>query len=159
MANAITPDWNYNGNYTAFGVKNPQGLFAWYGYDTHWGAVPGVSLSQVKYPSDLIMAVDALKGWWCDYRGSCAVMNNETDPWWSCSGSFAGSCTWAATTGEQVTWMLTDPATWGDGMAMRKHTGGTNVLFSDGHVKMFRIGNFLNSSGQPDPKYWLVNAP
>ena len=166
LPNCISPNGE-GGPTTAFGVTSPQGLFAYTGEDPNWGVTPPstVTNASIQNPSDLVALVDARQGWsvWFDGPGS-ATINQEVDPWWECISDGAGSVysAWGINDYSTIYYLATDPALYPtnpDVHAMTKHTGRTNVLFSDGHVKSWTPGNFLDANGQLLAKNWIVNAP
>ena len=165
VVNAIIPDPGYSWR-TWGGVSGPQGPFAYTSNAPHWGSTPPITVTDasIKYPTDLVLMIDILKGWAGDYMGANSVINNEVDSWWSCgSWGSSDSCEYGiADAGGALQWLLTDNIynpTYPDGKAMQKHTGKTDVLFADGHVKAWGPGNFLSNNGVANPKNWIVNAP
>ena len=160
MVNAITPysDWGQDYTQVAYdGVSQPAGVFApEAGYP--WRNFPNVTQAQLHYPSDLVMFVDAKEGW-SEYGGQQGEQNNENDTWWDAGRGCWQN--WGYFSMSQVYYGLSDAIlnpTYPDGKGMTKHSGGTNVAFSDGHVKWWIPTQFLTNNGQPDPKNWLSNA-
>ncbi len=139
MANAITP--HITG--PLFGVNNPQGLFE--GSSYFLSGDPPTSLAAVPAAADIVMLIDGRKQYYADWYGCGPWLNNELD--------------WCYASGEDIMWNWqfpviifatpTDPAynVW------RKHSGGVNVTFADGHSKLLRPGD-LNQAPR-----WLVNPP
>lgn len=165
LANAIIPDPGYDSNYTGFGVYHPQGLFAYVGEDPHWGSAPPevVTNGQIHYPSNCIALLDVLDGWWGQYWGAHPILNDEIDPWWSTAdwGWDYEVCKVDICGAQELGWLLTDDIYnpgYPDAKAMTKHTGRTDVLFADGHVQSWAPGNFLTSTGVPNPQNWAINA-
>ncbi len=145
LPNAIGP------KYHMMGVDNPQGLFSYGGYNGGNQAV--VTLAAIKDPSDMIVVVEGKNEWEGKYFGCGQWLNSETD--WCYNYN---TPRWGLTEEWNIDAMIYNAP--GDALypALRKHNGGSNVLFSDGHVKFWRPANFLNSSGAVEPKNWIVNA-
>lgn len=161
MINAVTAysDWGQDYSQQAYdGVSIPQGVFPpQAGYP--WHTFPNITMAQLAYPSDLVELVDAKEGW-SEYGGQAAEQNNENDTWWDASRGCWQN--WGYFSMSQVYFGLSDAIlnpTYPDGKGMTKHSGGTNVAFTDGHVKWWIPTQFLTRSGQPDPKNWMSNAP
>jgi len=160
MINAVTGYSNWGQDYAENpygGVTVPQGVFPpQAGYP--WKTFPNITMAQLSYPSDLVEMVDAKEGW-SEYGGQAGEQNNETDTWWDAGrGAWQN---WGYFSMSQVYWGLSDAIlnpTYPDGKGMTKHTGGTNVMFTDGHVKWWIPTQFLTANGQPDPKNWMSNA-
>jgi len=159
--NAIQPYSSWGQSYQAnpdMGVAAPKGLFGIY-QEFPWGGVAAsATIGQIGYPSDLVMFADDLQGW-VTYNYAGGIDNSEEDTWYNCNGAVAW---WGIVSSYGVDWMLTDPSihpTYGEVQTEEKHTGRTNYLFSDGHVKSFAPTQLLSDNGTPDPKNWLSNAP
>lgn len=167
LVNAISPNDDGNVPLTEFGVQSPQGLFAYDDEDPNWGSAPPqmVTNASIHYPSDLIALVDERVAWAHYFDGiHSPTTDNEVDPWWD-SGDFGDGgpeAGWGILLGNDVYYMASDAVrhpTFPDAAGMVKHTGRTNVLFSDGHVKAWAPTTFLDSNGLPSAQNWIVNAP
>jgi len=167
LVNAISPNDDGNVPLTELGVASPQDLFAYDDEDPNWGTAPPqiVTNASINYPSTLVAMIDARVAWAHYFDGATTpTSNNEVDPWGD-SGDFGDGgpeAGWGITLTNDVYYMATDGIfhpNFPDAPGMIKHTGHTNVMFSDGHVKAWAPTQFLNLNGQLDPKNWLVNAP
>ncbi len=144
MVNAFNRD--ASGTNTAFGVTAPQGLMP-VGV-TYGGVENATPLAAVGRPADVVMLIEGLwnvNDWWC---GSGIYANTEVDWCWG-----TASMVWAD-------WLVTSivllpPEGWNARLtaAWRKHSGGANCAYADGHAKAVRPADLLN------PQRWLVNAP
>jgi prepilin-type N-terminal cleavage/methylation domain-containing protein/prepilin-type processing-associated H-X9-DG protein len=139
LVNSFTPGWSG----PLFGIDNPRGLIT-RGPEYAAGVYTGpTTLAAVSAPADVVMLVEGLKEYYGDVMGCEAWLNNEND---YCSIG----------TGIEYLWQINHFVLSVPGdthyRAWRKHTGSTNVLFSDGHVKANRPGDLR------DPKRWAVNA-
>jgi prepilin-type N-terminal cleavage/methylation domain-containing protein/prepilin-type processing-associated H-X9-DG protein len=149
MANAISP--GYSG--ALFGIDAPRGLF---NVGNAYGDYSGpTALGAIPAPADIVMLIDGrtelYEGIWY-----CGEWQQSEIDW--CYGAV----------GDVVyNWMLplyTTLASPGDRYykGWRKHTGGANAAFGDGHAKFVRPGDLYTT----DPnrvnevaKRWLVNPP
>jgi prepilin-type N-terminal cleavage/methylation domain-containing protein/prepilin-type processing-associated H-X9-DG protein len=138
MANAITP--SITG--TLYGVANPQGLFSGGAY--YATNDPATTLAAVPAPADMVMLIDGRDQYMTLFYG-CGPWVNDEVPW--CYGA-----------GDDVMWNWEFPlfiySVQGDKTytVWRKHTGGVNAVFADGHSKFTRPGDLDQG------KRWLVNA-
>ncbi len=146
IPNAIAP------KYPMFGVPNPQGVFSFGGYNG--GAMALVTQASIAQPSDMFLLLEGQTQWYGVYWGCARWLNDEID-WCYDWSHFRPGIT--------EEWMIdafiyNNP---GDALytAWRKHSGGSNVLYADGHVKMVHPGNMLDNTGAPIAKNWIVNAP
>jgi prepilin-type N-terminal cleavage/methylation domain-containing protein/prepilin-type processing-associated H-X9-DG protein len=137
MANAITP--SITG--TLYGVTNPRGLFVGSSYyQTNDGPT---AMAASPEPADLVMLIDGRDQYMTNFYGCGPWVNDEID--------------WCYAAGDDVMWNWEFPlfiySNPGDNTytVWRKHTGGTNVAFADGHSKMLRPGDLDQG------KRWLVN--
>lgn len=132
-------------NDTAFGIAAPQGVMTI--GQTYGGTEAATNLATVPKPADTILLAEGawdVNNWWC---GSGSYSNTEVDWCWGTMSQVYAD--WL------VNLIVLDPGVGFNGRithAWRKHTGGANVAFTDGHVKMMRPADML------DPKRWLVNA-
>jgi prepilin-type N-terminal cleavage/methylation domain-containing protein/prepilin-type processing-associated H-X9-DG protein len=130
---------------TAFGVVNGQGLIT---VGSTWGSPEtATSLAAVSSPAENFMVVEGMwdvVNWWC---GSGIYANTEVDWCWGTASMV--SADW------MVTLIVLPQTGYNERLnrAWRKHNGGANVAFGDGHVKWLRPADMLN------PKRWLINAP
>jgi len=137
MANAITP--NITG--ALWNVAKPQGLFGGEDY-TNSGDGP-TSLAAVPAPATIVMLIDGFKQY-MDWWGCTAWLNNEFDYCYTGEVMY----NW-----QFPLFIYSVPS---DGLSYnvwRKHSGGVNVAFADGHSKLMRPGQLDNAQS------WLVNAP
>lgn len=138
MANAITP--GITGS--LFGVNGPRGLFM--GSVYYGSGDPPTTLAAVPAPSEIVMLIDGREQYY-NWYGCSPWLNDEID--------------WCYGSGADVMWGFEFPlfifSNPGDGTytVWRKHSGGTNVTFADGHAKLLRPGD-LNLANR-----WLVNPP
>lgn len=137
MANAITP--NLTG--PLYGVNSPRGLFVG---STYYGTGDApTTMAAVNAPADVVMLVDGRKEYLGDFYGCGPYINSEID--------------WCYASGDDLMWgwefplMIYSSATDPTYRAWRKHTGGANVAFADGHSKSLRPGDLDQG------KRWLVN--
>ena len=167
LPNAITPEEG-GSPLTELGVQSPQGLFAWDDeFSSNGGLTPPalVTNASIHYPSQLIAMIDERVAWAQYFDGAHSpTTDNEVDPWWDCGdfGDGGPECGWGIALANDVYYMASDGVfhpEFADAKGMLKHTGRTNVLFSDGHVKAWAPLQFLDSHGQPAAQDWLVNAP
>jgi prepilin-type processing-associated H-X9-DG protein len=119
----------------------PRGLFIGDAYNFS-GADGPTALAAAPAPADIVMLIDGRSQFY-NWYGCSAWLNNEID--------------WCYESGEDVLWQYEFAdfiyATQGqsDYVIWRKHSGGTNVAFADGHSKMLRPGDL-------DHDYrWVVN--
>ncbi len=144
MVNAFNRD--ASGTNVAFGVTAPRGLLTI--GSTYGGVESATALAEVNKPADTCMLVEGLwdvNNWWC---GGGQYANTEVDWCWGTASMV--SADWLVTSivllpEEGYNARLT--------RAWRKHSGGSNVAFADGHAKSLRPADMLN------PQRWLVNAP
>lgn len=137
MANAITPAISG----TMYGQTNPQGIFtggAYYGTNDSATTDAGVPA-----PSDIVMLIDGRDQYMTEFYGCGPWVNDEID--------------WCYAAGDDVMWNWELPlliyAAPTDGWynTWRKHTGGTNITFADGHCKLLHPGD-LDQAAR-----WLIN--
>ncbi len=144
MVNAFNRD--ASGTNTAFGITAPQGLITI--GPTYGGIEAPTPLAGVSRPADTVMLIEGLwnvNDWWC---GSGVYANTEVDWCWGTASMV--SADWL------VTSIVLLPETGYNThitAAWRKHSGGVNCAFSDGHAKALRPADLLN------PQRWLINAP
>ncbi len=144
MINGFSPDPSNGGS--AFGIASPRGILTT-GL-TYGGREDSTNQAAIPAPADVIMLAEGawdVNNWWC---GSGIYANSEVD--W-CWGTM--SQTYADWLVQLIVFL---PQTGYDARltrAWRKHTGGANVAFADGHVKTVRAADYLN------PRRWLINAP
>ncbi|MDX1934412.1 MAG: DUF1559 domain-containing protein [Capsulimonadales bacterium] len=149
MVNALSP-----GSFRAdglFGVDKPRGLMT---LGPAFGDMTGpTALAAASFPADIVLMIDGRKEFYGDFYG-CGPWNNSEIDWCYLTGDVADS------------WLfpLMTLATPSDPLyrAWRKHTGGANAVFGDGHSKFVRPGELYTT----DParvnevaRRWLVNAP
>ncbi len=160
MVNAVTPYSDWGQSYTQHDLNGvmPWGVFP-VDAEYPWSTQANITQASCHYPSDLVMMVDAREGWE-EYGGQGSEQNSEEDTWW---GAGRGAYnTWGYFSMSQVYWGLSDAIlnpTYPDGKGMTKHSGHTNILFTDGHVKSWVPTQFLSNNGSPDPKNWMSDAP
>ncbi len=135
MANSITPF------YPMFGVDKPQGLIT-YGTEYGGGIASPTTLAAVPDPSNMFMMVEGRLEYYDKFYGCGAWLNNEID--------------WCYVTGDVSQQFIIDALTLASPSdpwyrAWRKHAGGSNVLFSDGHAKTMRPGDMR------DAAHWIIN--
>ncbi len=140
MPNAIGPKWG-----GMFGVSNPQGLFSYQGYAG--GAGMNVTEASIQNPSNLFAIVEGMPQIYGHYWGCGQWLNSECDwcyQWWN-----------GPTNAITMDWEVYVYAFASSGdpsyPAWQKHSGGSNVLFADGHVKAVRSGEFIK------PDHWIIN--
>ncbi|MGV3723500.1 MAG: DUF1559 domain-containing protein [Actinomycetota bacterium] len=144
MVSSFSPD--PSGTNSAFGVTAPQGTMP-IGV-TYGGTDAPTALASVPAPADVVLLCEGqwdLSNWWCD---SGTYANTEVDWCWSTASHLYAD--WL------VNSIVLLPDTGRNPLitrAWRKHSGGANVAFADGHVKTVRPSEMLN------PKRWLINAP
>jgi prepilin-type N-terminal cleavage/methylation domain-containing protein/prepilin-type processing-associated H-X9-DG protein len=144
MINAFNRD--PDGTNTAFGITAPQGLMPT--GPTYGFAEAPTTLAAIPTPADTVLLSEGmwdLNNWWC---GNGIYANTEVDWCWGTSSQVAAD--WLVSLivllpEEGYNTRLT--------RAWRKHGGGANVAYGDGHVKVARPSDMLN------PKRWLINAP
>ena len=135
-----------DGSGTAFGVSQPQGVVTI--GSTYGGAEAATSMASINTPADVVLLCEGqreLNDWWC---GDGIFSNTEIDWCWGTMSQV--NADWLPTSivlfpQEGYNLRLTK--------AWRKHSGGSNVAFADGHVKAVRPSDLLN------PRRWLSNAP
>ena len=139
LANTIGP------KYSMWGVSAPQGLFSYGGYSGGAGAFVGQA--NIKNPSDLIMLAEGHREFSNRYYGCRwnGVLGDYCYDW-------ASGPRFALTEQWQVN-ALSLATTGSLGTAWRKHGGGANFLFVDGHTKW---NHPLRVTGA---KNWIINAP
>lgn len=142
-ANAITPNNWSGGIYGMPASDNPRGVFPVGDY--YGSAASPTKLSQVNQPAEVIMICEGYQEYDGDYYCGSQWVNNEVDYCSTAAGGFIYQA-------DIDNFVLATPANaWYRGL--RKHLGGTNVLFADGHVKSQRPGDLRTA------RRWAVNAP
>ncbi|MCC6729132.1 MAG: DUF1559 domain-containing protein [Chthonomonadales bacterium] len=137
MANAISPFW------PMYGSDSPQGLFT-FGPEFGGVQVGATAVAATPYPADIVMLTEGRVEYYDRLYGCGEWLNNEID-WCYVGADIYGD--WIVNL--FVLAVETDP--WYRGF--RKHSGGVNVAFGDGHVKMQRPGDLL------EPRRWVINPP
>lgn len=137
MANAITPF------YPMFGVDKPQGLMP-VGPEYGSGYPGATTLAAVPAPADMVMLAEGRLEYYQGIYGCGEWLNNEID--------------WCYVTEDVTQQFIIDYftlATPSDPWyrSWRRHSGGSNVAFADGHSKSLRPSDLR------DPKRWLINPP
>lgn len=138
MVNLFTP--GYSG--ALFGVDSPRGLFV-HSPEYNNGISSPTTLANVNKPTEVVMFTEGLKEWYVDVYECGPYLNNEND---YCSVGTGFSDLW------QINLLVFATPDVPYYRAWRKHTGVTNVAFSDGHVKVQRPGDLRNATR------WAVNA-
>lgn len=144
LANTFSPD--PSGTATEFGIRSPQGLMPT-GL-TYGGTEVSTPQAAAARPAETILLAEGmwdLNHWWC---GSGSFANTEVDwCWWTESETHDD-------------WLVSLIAQLPDGgynsyltRAWKKHSGGSNVLWGDGHAKAARPADLLQANR------WLINAP
>jgi prepilin-type N-terminal cleavage/methylation domain-containing protein/prepilin-type processing-associated H-X9-DG protein len=145
LVNAIAPKWDW-----MFGVPPPrkaQGLFSYVGFSGGDGEV--ITHATVVNPAQLIALTEGFDEYVGDYWGC---------KWWSNSEGASFCYDWSSGPFEGVTadWIVDALAFAPEGnvlyRAWHKHGGGSNFLFTDGHVK------WNHPLRVRDAKYWLVDS-
>ncbi len=138
MGNAFTP--SISGK--PFGVSSPQGIFSGGAYFSTNDAA--TTLAAVPAPADIVMFTDG---------------RHDYYKWYGCEPWLNDELDWCYATGVDMMydWQLplfyfAKPSD-GTYTVWRKHSGGDNVAFADGHSK------FLHPADLYQAKRWLVNAP
>ncbi|MEJ5251070.1 MAG: DUF1559 domain-containing protein [Chthonomonadetes bacterium] len=145
MPNAFHANSFWNPSH--FGVPNGQGVITV--GSTYGAPETATALAAVPTPAEIFMLVEGLTNvndWWC---GSPTYANTEVDWCWG---------TEAMVSADWLVNLIVLPAPPGDynerlNRAWRKHSGGSNVAFADGHTK------WLQPAAMLDAKRWLINAP
>ena len=149
MANSVSPGLSGK----LFGVDAPRGLLTAGPAEGDYNAP--TALAAAPAPADIVMLLDGRNEFYEGIYYCGEWQNSEID--WCYTGS--GDVVW--------NWMFplfTNLAIEGDRSykGWRKHTGGANALFGDGHSKFIRPGELYTD----DPtrfkevaKRWLVNPP
>jgi prepilin-type N-terminal cleavage/methylation domain-containing protein/prepilin-type processing-associated H-X9-DG protein len=148
------------------GGRGP-GLFSysyfWDGADVYcpeggWDATQAlVTAARVSRPAELIAAMDGFRNL-MQYRGDTTPSRaNTEDCRGGCTISPNRQPAWAISQPWQIVNPVANPA---DGLnrVVRKHQGGTNALFADGHAKWMQPGQMLNASLGLKAENWLVDT-
>lgn len=135
-----------DGSGTAFGIAQPQGVVTI--GTTYNGAEAATSMASINAPADVVLFSEGqreMNDWWC---GDGSYSNTEVDWCWGTMSQInADSMITSIVLLPQEGYNLRLTKGW------RKHSGGSNVAFADGHVKSVRPTELLN------PRRWLANAP
>jgi prepilin-type N-terminal cleavage/methylation domain-containing protein/prepilin-type processing-associated H-X9-DG protein len=148
MANGFTPGLSVGPGQSLYNVTDPRGIFTVPVSISFASTNPGpTTIAAVNAPADVAMLVEGRQQLFTFFNDPTEVPNTEFDNYYYATG------------GTDVIFpyiissiVLAEP---GDVFynAWRKHTGSSNVVFSDGHTKAMRPGNMDNS------QFWFVNAP
>ena len=149
MANSVSPDVSGS----LFGVDKPRGLLT---AGPFYGDTTGpTTLAAAPAPADIVMLIDGRTELYNGIWNCGEWQNSEIDWCYSAIGDVVYNWMFPV-----YTTLATpnDPAYKG----WRKHTGGANAVFGDGHSKFVRPGELYTE----DPKRvkevakrWLVNPP
>ncbi|HLK61335.1 MAG TPA: prepilin-type N-terminal cleavage/methylation domain-containing protein [Chthonomonadaceae bacterium] len=149
MPNSIS---TYYSGQTAFGIANPQGIFAMDNAYSYGPTIPATILAQVNHPADVVMLSEGkrdFQNWWC---GTPTYENNETD--W-CFYSNIGIYDESYIQLFVLAPILAQSNPYDARLipVFHKHTGISNFALSDGHVKALQANAMLDGS------HWLCNWP
>ncbi|HEX5323031.1 MAG TPA: DUF1559 domain-containing protein [Capsulimonadaceae bacterium] len=167
LANAIAPK---PGITSWPGVPNPQGLFSFEGgcwsnsdpsqcWWNYGGFEKQVTQGSVPAPAVLVMFSEGFNELIYGQQGfQCPWSSTEGDYCGNPAGGLTGELEMgpkdAITNRLEVQWLSwLYPAGSGLGHAWRKHSGGANFAYSDGHVKWQR------PEVMDQPQYWVINPP
>lgn len=139
MVNGFTP----GNSGPLFGMENPKGIFVRSPEYGPWNTTGVTTQSAIRYPAEVIMIAEGLKEYYDDIYGCGQWLNNEND---YCNIGTSVEYQWQINTLVLATPDLSYYRAW------RKHTGTTNVLYADGHVKVIRPGDMR------DPRRWAINS-
>jgi prepilin-type N-terminal cleavage/methylation domain-containing protein/prepilin-type processing-associated H-X9-DG protein len=136
--------FTYSYFYSGGNVYCPQGAYG--------AGIVDVTNATLDQPSNLIMLSDGLYDMTVWASGNGADANNEND-----KDTFKPNHQPALGITESWQIQLILSGTGAPSNALKKHTGGANFLYSDGHVKWQQPANLLNANLSIKGENWYIN--